>query len=301
MNENKPLISIVTLNWNQIPVTLEFLESAKKLNYPHYEILVCDMNSNESPAEKIQSQNFPKTRVLLSTQNLGFAAGNNWGMRQASGDYFFIVNNDTEVTPQLLDELLKPFEEDPTIGVTCPKIKYFHEPERIQYAGFSKMNPITGRTTTIGDHEIDKGQHDKGGYTFGAHGCAMLVKREVAEKTGMFPEKFFLYYEEWDWSCRIRKAGYNIYYQPSAVIYHKESTTVGRNSPLKTYYLHRNRIMFMRRNSTPWQVLLFTLYYTFTAFPKNVIQFTLKREWAQLKAYLKGVFWNFSHSASSKV
>lgn len=299
--ENPPLISIITLNWNQTAVTCEFLESTKKLNYPNFEILVCDMNSDESPAEKIQSKNYPNTRVLLSPDNLGFAAGNNWGMKQANGDYFFIVNNDTEVTPDLLDKLLEPFLKDPSIGVTCPKIRYFHHPNIIQYAGFAPMSTITGRTSTIGDHEEDKGQHNVSGYTNGAHGCAMMVKRSVVEKTGMFPEKFFLYYEEWDWSCRIRKAGYNIYYNADALIYHKESATVGPNSPLKTYYLNRNRILFMRRNSSFSHLMLFTLFYTFTAFPKNVLKYLIKGEGKLLKAYLRGVFWNFNHTSSSKV
>jgi GT2 family glycosyltransferase len=300
-NENKPLISIITLNWNQSAVTCDFLVSTQKLNYPNYEILVCDMNSDESPAEKIQQLNIPKVRVLLSEKNLGFAAGNNWGMRQANGDYFFIVNNDTEVTPDLLDKLLEPFQKYPDLAVTCPKIKYFDQPDVIQYAGFNPMNPVTGRTTTVGDHETDRGQYDTPGFTNGAHGCAMMVKRSVAEKTGMFPEKFFLYYEEWDWSIRILKAGYKIYYQAEATIYHKESLTVGKNSPLKTFYLNRNRILFMRRNSNFLQVCLFTLYYTFTAFPKNILQYLLKGQWKLLSAYLKGVCWNLNHSASSKV
>lgn len=300
-NENKPLVSIITLNWNQTAVTCEFLESTRKLNYTHYEILVCDMNSDESPAEKIQLLNIPNTRVLLSDKNLGFAAGNNWGMKHAKGDYFFIVNNDTEVTPDLLDKLLEPFQQDSKVGVTCPKIRYFHQPNIIQYAGFSRMHPITGRTTTIGDHEVDNGQHDMSGPTFGAHGCAMMVKRSVAEKTGMFPARFFLYYEEWDWSCRIRKAGYTIFYKADALIYHKESVTVGKNSPLKTYYLHRNRILFMRRNSNYFQLLLFTLFYTFATFPKTVLQYCLKGEWKLLKAYVKGVFWNLNHSSFSVV
>ncbi|HRO07187.1 MAG TPA: glycosyltransferase family 2 protein [Ferruginibacter sp.] len=300
-SENKPLVSIITLNWNQTAVTCEFLVSTKKLNYPHYEILVCDMNSDESPAEKIQLLNIPNTRVLLSEKNLGFAAGNNWGMKHAKGDYFFIVNNDTEVTPDLLDKLLDPFQRFPNVGVTCPKIRYFHQPDTIQYAGFARMHPITGRTTTIGDHEKDHGQHDVSGPTFGAHGCAMMVKRSVAEKTGMFPERFFLYYEEWDWSCRIRKSGYTIYYTADALIYHKESVTVGRNSPLKTYYLHRNRILFMRRNSNYAQLILFALFYSFFTFPKNIIQFSLQKEWTLLKAYVKGVYWNLNHSSKSKV
>ena len=299
--ENNPLVSIITLNWNQTDVTCEFLESTRKLNYKNYEILVCDMNSDICPAEKIQLLNFPNTKVLLSNTNLGFAAGNNWGMKQAKGDYFFIVNNDTEVTPFLIDQLLEPFFNDPTIGVTCPKILYYHHPEIIQYAGFTKMNFITGRTQTIGSGEKDNGQYNQSGYTYGAHGCAMMVKKEVAQKVGMFPEKFFLYYEEWDWSIRILRAGFNIYFQAKAKIYHKESLSVGKESMLKLYYLNRNRILFMRRNCSSMEFILFSLFYSFATFPKMTFKFLITGKLKALKTYLKAVSWNFSHSKYSEV
>src|SRR5687767_349572 len=96
-----PLISIVTLNYNSARDTLEFLDSAAKLNYPNYEILVCDMASEENPSDIIDIKKYPGARLLLSEKNLGFAAGNNWGMRQANGDYYFIVNNDTILSPYL--------------------------------------------------------------------------------------------------------------------------------------------------------------------------------------------------------
>ncbi|WP_431214301.1 glycosyltransferase family 2 protein [Puia sp. P3] len=207
MSNDQPLISIVTLTWNQTEVTCQFLESTRHLTYKNYEILVCDMGSEVDPTERINSANYPNTRVLRSEKNLGFTGGNNWGMRQAKGDYVFIVNNDTEVTPELLDVLIQPFFDDPTIGVTCPKIRFYQQPDMIQYAGFNPINVFTGRTTAVGSKETDRGQCDVSGYTHGAHGCAMLVSREIINKVGMFPENFFIYYEEWDWSARILKAG----------------------------------------------------------------------------------------------
>jgi GT2 family glycosyltransferase len=128
LKDEQPLISIITLNYNQQEITCEFLESTRKLKYRNYEILVCDMASSINPLSLIEAGNYPNTRVLLSSENLGFAGGNNWGMDQASGDFVFIVNNDTEVTDELLDKLLKPFSEDPSIGVTCPKIRFFFLP-----------------------------------------------------------------------------------------------------------------------------------------------------------------------------
>lgn len=298
---DNPLVSIITLNYNQADTTCQFLISTTKLTYQNYEILVCDMNSDENPARKIASLQLPKVKVFLSEHNLGFAGGNNWGMRQAKGDYIFIVNNDTEVTPHLIEQLLNPFFHDSKIGVTCPKIKFFFNPSVIQYAGFNKMNMFTGRTTSIGDREKDNGQFNDSRYTSGAHGCAMMLKREVIDKTGMFPELFFLYYEEWDWSTRIQKAGFEIYYQASAEIFHKESMSVGKNSPLKTYYLNRNRILYIRRNSSGFQLMIFYLFYFLFAMPKAIATFIVKKEKIHLKMFLKGIIWNWKNSSYSKV
>lgn len=189
---SEPLVSIITLNYNQTKVTCEFLESTRKLTYKNYEILLCDMASDIDPTPVILSGHYPNIRLLISKQNLGFAGGNNWGMRQAKGDFIFIVNNDTEVTPALIDDLLQPFYDRPNVGAVSPKIKFFNHPAIIQYAGFNPVNLFTGRTSTVGEMEADQGQHDLSGPTHGAHGCAMMIKKEVIEKVGMFPEAFFI-------------------------------------------------------------------------------------------------------------
>jgi GT2 family glycosyltransferase len=296
-----PLVSIITLNWNQTAVTAEFLESTRHLNYKHYEILVCDMGSDVDPTDTFNQGNYPNTRVLRSPVNLGFTGGNNWGMRQAKGDFLFIVNNDTEVTPDLLDVLLEPFFNDSTIGVTCPKIRFHHHPTIIQYAGFNPIDVYTGRTTAVGNKEEDKGQHDKSGYTSGAHGCAMMVKKEVIYKVGMFPEKFFIYYEEWDWSARILKAGYTIYYQAKGLIFHKESITMGKQSAIKVYYHTRNRILYMRRNTGMGSFIIFILFFILVSTPKAVVTYLANRQFKHLKSYIKGVTWNLTQSKYSPV
>ena len=296
-----PLVSIVTLTWNQTKITCEFLESTRQLKYRNYEILVCDMGSETDPTDYINSQNYPNTRVLRSEKNLGFTGGNNWGIRQAKGEYIFIVNNDTEVTPDLLDVLIEPFYKDPSIGVTCPKIRFFHHPDVIQYAGFNPINVYTGRTTSVGNKEVDRGQYDNSGYTSGAHGCAMMVKREVIDKVGMFPEKFFIYYEEWDWSSRIIKAGYKIYYQAKGLIFHKESITMGKQSAIKVYYHTRNRILYMRRNTNMLQFLAFMTFFLLFTAPKATIKYALSRQFAHLKSFVKGTVWNLKTSKYSPV
>ncbi len=299
--EPEPFVSIITLNYNQTEITCQFLESTRALQYRNYEILVCDMASDADPAPLISAGNYPHTTLYKCKTNLGFAGGNNWGMRQAKGDFIFIINNDTEVTPDCISSLLSPFYKNPAIGVTSPKIRFFDQPDIIQYAGFNKMNHLTGRTSTRGEMEKDYGQYDASGPTYAAHGCAMMIKRALIDRLGMFPEKFFLYYEEWDWSARITRAGYVIWYCGNALIYHKESMTVGKKSPIKVYYLTRNRILYMRRNSGFYSFIVFSMFFTFFSAPKSVLRFLINRQFQHLKFFLKGVAWNLYSPNSSAV
>lgn len=297
----QPLVSIITLNYNQLAVTCEFLESTRHLTYGNYEILVCDMASDVDPTDVILAGSYVNTRVLVSKQNLGFAGGNNWGMSYAKGDFILIINNDTELPSNLLELLLEPFYKDEKIGVVSPKIKFYFLPNVIQYAGFNPMNPFTGRTSEIGNKEEDLGQYDQSGFTNCAHGCAMMVKREVAEKVGKFPEKFFLYYEEWDWSARILKAEYKIWYNAQAVVYHKESMSVGKQNPMKVYYHTRNRILYMRRNASKLHLLSFFAFFLFFSIPKSLVTYIRNRQFSHLKFFIKGIIWNLYSSSYSPI
>jgi GT2 family glycosyltransferase len=117
----------------------------------------------------------------------------------------------------------------------------------------------------------------------------------------MFPEKFFLYYEEWDWSARIQKAGYLIWYQSEAIIYHKESMTVGKENPMKVYYHTRNRILYMRRNNNPFQLVIFSFFFTFISLPKGIFIYLITRQMKQLRWFMKGVFYNLAHNSKSVI
>jgi GT2 family glycosyltransferase len=295
------LVSLVTINYNQAEITRQFLESTRLLTYSNVEIIVVDNASVPALSTCIDIDQYPNLHLIRSERNLGFTGGNNLGIEAATGDYLFIVNNDTELTPTLLDELLEPFRLDTRIGVTCPKIKFYDTPDVLQYAGYNSMNMYTGTATPVGLNEPDAGQYNSPGVTNFAHGCAMMVRREVIEKVGRFAERFFLYYEELDWSQRIKDAGYLIYYQPSAYILHKESVSVGPQNPMKTYYLTRNRILYMRRHCSPAQRLIFYLFFAGCVFPKHMASYLLRGKLKHARAFAKGVFWNFTSTSVSTV
>ena len=158
------------------------------------------------------------------------------------------------------------------------------------------LNEFTGRTWAIGLMEPDQGQHEQAGPTWFPHGAAMLVSRAVLERAGSLDDSFFLYYEELDWSMRIRRAGFQIYYQPEALIFHRESMSVGKANTLKVYYHTRNRLWFMRRNVAGLPLLVFYLYYFGLALPKALGYYILRWQPAYLKAVSNAIVWNFKHT-----
>ncbi|WP_332367905.1 glycosyltransferase family 2 protein [Spirosoma telluris] len=182
-----------------------------------------------------------------------------------------------------------------------PKIRFFDPPQLVQYAGYNPINLYTGTATAIGFNQKDSGQFDQPHPTYFAHGCAMLVSRKVVEQVGRFAERFFLYYEELDWSQRIRNAGFIIYYQPTATILHKESASVGQNSPLRTYYLTRNRILFMRRHCSSFQRIVFFLYFGTLVLPKHVVSYAVTGKIKHAKAFIQGALWNLTSTSISPV
>lgn len=289
-----PLVSVITVNYNQGEVTLDLLRTLRELTYPNVEVIVID-NGSPSDNAGIMKEKYPEIELICSDENLGFAGGNNLGIRASKGKYLFFVNNDTEVTPGLIEPLVELLESDKTIGMVSPKIKFHWNPELIQYAGYTKMNLYTIRNSTIGFHQKDTGQYDEIAETEAGHGAAMMVPRCVVEKVGLMPDIYFLYYEEHDWAAMIKHEGYKIFYQPGAEILHKESISTGKESPFKTYYLNRGRILYTRRNVKGVQRLFSLLFQHCVSLPKNVLFFLVKRQFKHLKAYLKAYGWNLTH------
>lgn len=297
MSANKPLVSIITINYNESKVTWDLLESLRNISYPKVEIIVVDNASPNDNPDTIKEK-YPEVNLIKSKENLGFAGGNNLGVKAAKGDFLFFINNDTTVPENCIDALVETLQEDNTIGMVSPKIKFHWDPSLIQYAGYTPMNKWTIRTNSIGYHQKDEGDYDQEGYTASIHGAAMMVPRKVLEDVGVMTEIYFLYYEEHDWAEMIKRAGYKIYYQPKSYILHKESISTGKNSPLKTYYIARNRIVFARRNFKPLHLFVSLLFQCFVSIPKNLITYLFKREFDHLKAFWKAIHWNMTHKVN---
>ena len=292
VGEKKPLISIISVNYNHADITCKMLESLSKVSYPNIEVIVIDNGSKENPS--IIKQQFPEIRFIETGENLGFAGANNLGICMSKGKYILLINNDTIVTPGFLEPLVEKMEADPNIGAVSPKIKYYYHENTIQFAGMTNINPYTVRSQTYGNMERDNGQHDKDRISAYAHGAAMMVSRDVVEKVGLMSLAFFLYYEELDWGYRIRKAGYQIWYVHNSVIYHLVSASTGAQSPFKTYYLNRSRLLYMRRNVRGLKAIIPISFQLLVAIPKNMLYFLFKGKPGQFKSYCRAIGWQFS-------
>ncbi|MFC6223349.1 glycosyltransferase family 2 protein [Hymenobacter artigasi] len=287
----QPLVSIITVNYNQPGITCELLASLRLLTYSNYEVIVVDNASPTQSPDPIAAQ-FPEINLIRSSHNLGFAGGNNLGVAAARGKYVFFLNNDTEVAPGLLEPLVALFETNPQAGIASPKIRYYHSAGLIQYAGCAGINPWTGRGRTIGSREPDVGQHNGSFATGLAHGAAMMLPMRVIREVGLMPELYFLYYEEHDWCQMVRRAGYECHYVGAATVLHKESVSVGKASVLKTHYMYRNRLLFMRRNVRGWQLWSGVLFFLLVAVPRHSLSFLLNARHDHLRALWRGLRWH---------
>lgn len=294
------LVSIVTVNFNHPQVTEALLQSiASKNTYYPLEIIVVDNGSRINPVPAWKEK-YPDVIFLRSETNLGFAGGNNLGLEIAGGDYLFLINNDTEVTAELVPGMVAYMEQHPAVGIASPKIRYYDKPGMLQYAGYTPVNYITGRNACIGQFEEDKGQYDNvTGKTGYAHGAAMMVKRAAMEQAGVMAENYFLYYEELDWCERIRKAGFEVHVNMDALIYHKESISVGQQSALKEYFMNRNRILFIRKNASFFTTVVFCFYFTLVVVPRNILHYIKNKQYGFIGVLFRAIGWNITHTTQS--
>jgi len=290
--QNECRLSIITINYNGLKDTCELIDSIPFKE--DMEVIVVD-NASKQDEASIIIERYPQVTVIRSDKNLGFAGGNNLGIKEAKGKYILLINNDTYFKEFDIEPLIERLESSDKIGIVCPKLRFAWGNNLIQFAGYTPLSNITLRNKAIGFGEEDNGQYDKAHPTPYAHGAAMLIKREAIEKVGFMPECFFLYYEEIDWSMMFTRAGYEIWYDPDCIVYHKESQTTGQNSPLRTYYITRNRLLLVKRNYKGINKYLSYIYLIGIVATRDIIKYTLKGRFDLVKAVCRGIF-NFQFS-----
>jgi len=291
------LTSIITVNYNQPAATLALLTSIKNnLNTAELEVIIVDNGSLEDEGDAF-TRCYPDVVYIRSAKNLGFAGGNNLGIRSAKGEYILMLNNDTEVVKGMVEVMINEMFTHPEIGIISPLILYFDQPDLIQYAGFTPMNYATCRNRTVGLLEKNNEQYSQiSSETSFCHGAAMMCRAADIKVAGLMPEIYFLYYEELDWCEMFRKVGKKIWFTGKTHIFHKESLSVGRESALKAYFVARNRILFIRRNANLFNKILFGLYFSCIAAPKQVLLYIAQKRTDLLPHFHKAIVWNFRQS-----
>ena len=256
-------ISIILVNYNTPDDTRDCIESLSKINHRgfDYNVIVVE-NGSKEPLKFSQAflRKYPFVELVLSESNLGFTGGNNLGIKHAldvhDSDYCLLLNSDTVVDSNFLQELHNLMKRDPKIGLSVSKM-YFHkgfefwdksyekkDQHRVVWYAGGKVDWTSLSSFHIGVDEIDRGQFDREAETDFATGCCVLISREVIERVGLLDDKFFLYSEDVDLSLRVRKAGLKVVYCPSSVIWHKIGrSSGGAGSPLQQYYQTRNRLL----------------------------------------------------------
>lgn len=286
--EQQPDISVITVNYNGFEDTCEFIDSwVSAVTSVSYEIIVVDNASRNDDGRRLQ-QRYPAVTVICSGKNLGFAGANNLGISAARGKHLFFLNNDVVMTAGSLRPLLDRLESERRIAGVTPLIRDYEAPHAIQFAGYTPLSTVTLRNRTLGEGATDKEDYPARPTPY-LHGAAMLMKRSAIDKVGLLPEEFFLYYEELDWCTLFTLEGYELWYDPAYELYHKASKSTGQHSPLKAFYLSRNRLLYAYRNRFGFSLWAAFAYQLAVVLPKTVLVSLFQGRKDIAQAHWKGV------------
>lgn len=307
----QPKVSIIVLNWNGKNHTVECLNSLSKLDYSNYEVILVDNGSSDGSVDFLKSK-FPNICLIENKRNLGFAEGNNVGVRHAmktGADYVLLLNNDAVVDGAFLKELVLIAERDEKVVLVGPKIYNYYEKNIIESAGYSQ-SILKSKTFPIGYREEDKGQYDEPKEVDFISGCAMLVKKNVVKDYGVFDSDFFAYCEDQDLCYSVTKRGDKIMYAPKSRIWHKVSaSTGGYKSPISVYLFTRNRIRFVLKQGTLFEKTVFFTYF-FLYYVPAFTAYSAVSNPVVLKSFYRAIFsfifnnlklYEFKHYGKQKV
>jgi len=287
MNLNKK-IAIIIVNWKQYELTINCLLSVQKVEYKNLKVILVDNESNYEKINKIKND-FSKVEVIESKENLGFASANNIGIKYAiknKFEYVMLLNNDTEVNKKFLTPLLNSFQKDNSLGAVQPLIMNYNNRAKVWNAG-GYLNNFFGFPYT---NKLNNKKRQIDWIT----GCCIVLKTKVINKVGLMDEHFFAYYEDVDWSLRIKKLGYKLGVVESSVIFHhgtkssKNSNFEGDLSPFVHYLNIRNHIYLVKKHSDKFN-FIGVLLYQFLKILFYSIYFIMRLRFSKLKMVYRGL------------
>lgn len=280
---DRPKVAIIILNWNRKDDTLACLRSLDRVAYEEREILVVDNHSTDGSVDAFR-ENYPGIEIIENDKNLGYAAGNNVGIRRAmenAADVILLLNNDTEVEPGFLGAMVDVLESDAHIGAVGPKIYYFSEPGVLW---------ATGDMEGLGQRDV--GQFNSVREVRWIVGCAFLMKIDVVKKIGLLDEDLFLYGEEDEYCTRMARAGFKMYYVPGSVVRHKVPYRPegDHTKPYQVYYISRNAVIIRRKKFKTLRFCISLAKYLSLDVPRSILKYVRVRRVDLIRPALKGVF-----------
>jgi GT2 family glycosyltransferase len=258
-----PLLSVIIPNWNGRRFLEECIDSLKGQTFQDFEILLVDNGSTDGSADFAETQYREFIRVVRNKENLGFAGGNNIGIRRAKGEYIVLLNNDTWADSRWLEELAKATRSDPPVGMWASKVCSYFRRDRIE--GVGELIYWDGLVRARGQYEQDHGQYDVMEEILFAPGCGAMYRKSLFDGIGLFDEDFFAYADDTEIGIRARLAGWKCLFVPRAIVYHKNSGTAGQYSPLKAFYVERNRL-WLAIKYFPFPLLFLSIFFTLNRF-----------------------------------
>lgn len=280
------MISIITVNYNGIKDTRNFLYSLKEsVKDVQYEVIVVD-NASKNDEASILSSEFDWIKCSRSEKNLGFSGGNNLGVELAVGDYFLFLNNDLIFKSDFITPILAKLTESENIGAVSPLI--LNMDGTLCYGGCENIDKYLLRIHYLSGN-INNALAEAQEVSL-VHGAAVAIKRSVFNEIGGWPDIYFLYCEEIDLSIRLSKSNYLLWYEPRSVVYHVGSQSTGKESPLVYYYNTRNRLLLYKRNLKGSTQLISIFYQLVVINTQSLLKLLLNRKIPLLKAVFKGSF-----------
>jgi len=296
-----PRVAIIVLNWNGWEDTLGCLESLGRLRYPSFRTIVVDNGSTNDSLTKIEAwkaghPGAPGLTVLETGENLGFAGGNNAGIRhalKAGFDYVWLLNNDTVADPQSLLELVRAAESDSRIAVTGSLILYQRSPGMINSAGIRISR--FGRARLLGlNRPKSEPKFNVPREVDAVSGCSMLLRCSALRAVGLMDERYFLYLEEIDLCTRLRQAGYRCWVAPESIVFHKQWGSIQPYPELADYYLSRSQVLYIKKFYSGFQAVLDYALFIGRYFPGVILRSRRIRNFDCYRAFKIGLRHGFA-------
>ncbi|WP_326511629.1 glycosyltransferase family 2 protein [Clostridium intestinale] len=282
---------IILVNYKNPKYTIDCINSLNKTTYQNKKILVVDNSSHDDSVTQIKNA-IKNIDIICADKNEGWSGGNNIGIKKAlddSAEYVLLLNNDTEVEPDFLEQMVSTFDKYENAGIVGSKIIYYDDPDRIWYAG-GRVNWLKFTSEHFGIKEIDRGQFDSDRQVTFITGCNMLIKNDVFKNVGLIPDEYFMYFEDCDYCTKVIDSGYKLIYNPKAKIYHKVSASSGgEDSPFTLMWMTRNIQVFMNKYKNKSPNLIFSKVYRYLAFFKKIFMYKLQKDDERVKAILWGL------------